>query len=128
MDDKCPVCGCDKCICEDGCDSCGAQMVEIKGTEFTDIAQSTDVKDKDKKFQMPKAYGDKYVKKFANLIIGKNPYVRIGRALATEYGDDVIKLGKKYKIQSISYDRWNASMLVSSLIDDYGINAKWRLD
>ena len=32
------------------------------------------------------------------------------------------ELGKKYKIQSISYDRWNASMLVSSLIDDYGIN------
>ena len=31
-------------------------------------------------------------------------------------------LGKKYKIQSVSYDRWNASMLVQSLIDDYGIN------
>ena len=75
-------------------------MVEVKPIEFTDVAQSTDVKDKNKK-SVPKAFGaasgDKYVRQVANLVIGKNPIFKIGRALAIEYGDDVAKLGKKYK-------------------------------
>jgi hypothetical protein len=79
-------------------------MVEIPGPKYDsgvlDLpVDRLDVKDKDKKFQMPKAYGDKYVRRFANLIIGKNPIVKIGKVLATEYGDDVAKLGKKYKKQ-----------------------------
>jgi len=77
-------------------------MVEVKPIEFTDVAQSTDVKDKNKK-PVPKAFGaasgDKYVRQVANLVIGKNPIFKIGRALAIEYGDDVAKLGQKYKKQ-----------------------------
>ena len=77
-------------------------MVEIPGPKYDsgvlDLpVDRLDVKDKDKKFQMPKAYGDKYVRQFANLVIGKNPIFKIGKALAIEYGDDVAKLGKKYK-------------------------------
>ena len=57
-------------------------------------------------------------------------FVRDNHVIATEGNvidynvikEKINELGNKYKIQSISYDRWNASMLVSSLIDDYGIN------
>ena len=57
-------------------------------------------------------------------------FVRDNHVIATEGNvidynvikEKINELGNKYKIQSISYDRWNASMLVSSLIEDYGIN------
>ena len=83
MNETCPVCGCDinKCICDDGCDSCGAQMVEIQEPGALDYADRVDTKkleNKDNKFQMPKAYGDKYVRQVANLVIGKNPIFKIG--------------------------------------------------
>ncbi len=58
-------------------------MVEIKPIEFTDVAQSTDVKDKDQKSKLfykgkpVVAPGDKYVRQFANLVIGKNPIIKI---------------------------------------------------
>ena len=73
-------------------------------------ADRSDVKDQSKKFTMPKAPGDKFVRQVANLVIGKNPVVKIGRALFTEYGDDVARLGKQYKD-----DIFNA---VFSKIDD----------
>jgi hypothetical protein len=78
--------------------------IDIMGSQYESgildtPADRSDVKDNNKKFQMPKAYGDKYVRQFANLVIGKNPIVKIGKVLATEYGDDVAKLGKKYKKQ-----------------------------
>ena len=73
-------------------------------------ADRSDVKDQNKKFTMPKAPGDKFVRQVANLVIGKNPVVKIGRALFTEYGDDVARLGKQYKD-----DIFNA---VFSKIDD----------
>jgi polyhydroxyalkanoate synthesis regulator phasin len=73
-------------------------------------ADRSDVKDQTKKFSMPKAPGDKFVRQVANLIIGKNPAVKIGKMLVTEYGDDVVRLGKQYKD-----DIFNA---VFSKIDD----------
>jgi phage terminase large subunit-like protein len=57
-------------------------------------------------------------------------FVRDNHVIATEGNvidynvikEKINELGNKYKIQSMSYDRWNASMLISSLIEDYGIN------
>ena len=39
MNKECPACNQDPCVCDDVCDSCGAQMVEVKPIEFTDVAQ-----------------------------------------------------------------------------------------
>ena len=66
---------------------------------------------------MPKAYGDKYVRRFANLIIGKNPIVKIGKVLATEYGDDVAKLGKKGAIYNLGADK---PVKIKKLVDIIG--------
>ena len=61
-------------------------MVEIQEPGALDYADRVDTKkleNKDKKFQMPKAYGDKYVRQVANIVIGKNPIFKIGKVVAT---------------------------------------------